>query len=151
MEGTRHGGDLGITVIDCDHQFISELLLEINFNAAKEGDPRRQIRRLKQLAHLTRSHFRLEEGMIAAARYPGLAVHSLRHEWMMEQIRRLAAYWSGKKNAMTREPMGLLWESHTAHMESEDRAFGLWLDVMNLDVMNGERMRDEPAGAPSVY
>ena len=151
MEATIHGGDLGITVIDRDHQFISELLLEINFNAAKEGDPRRQIRRLKQLAHLTRSHFRLEEGMIAAARYPGLAVHSLRHEWMMEQIRRLAAYWSGKKNAMTREPMGLLWESHTAHMESEDRAFGLWLDVMNLDVMNGERMRDEPAGAPSVY
>src|ERR1039457_5895553 len=136
MEATIHGGDLGITVIDRDHQFISELLLEINFNAAKEGDPRRQIRRLKQLAHLTRSHFRLEEGMMAAARYPGLAVHTLRHEWMMEQIRRLAAYFTGQKNAMTREPMGLLWESHTAHMESEDRAFGLWLDVMNLDVMN---------------
>ena len=68
MEATIHGGDLGITVIDRDHQFISELLLEINFNAAKEGDPRRQIRRLNELAHLTRSHFLLEEGMMTAAR-----------------------------------------------------------------------------------
>jgi hemerythrin-like metal-binding protein len=141
MEGTSHGGDLGVTVIDRDHQFISELLLEINFNAAREGDPRRQIRRLNELAHLTRSHFLLEEGMMTAAQYPGLTLHTLRHEWMMEQIRRLAAYWSGQRNAMTREPMGLLWESHTAHMECEDRAFGLWLDAMNLDAMNGERIR----------
>jgi hemerythrin-like metal-binding protein len=141
MEGTSHDGDLGITVIGRDHQFISELLLEINFNAAKEGDPRRQIRRLKELAHLTRAHFLLEEGMMTAAQYPGLAVHTLRHEWMMEQIRRLAAYWRGQGNAMTREPMVLLWESHTTHMDCEDRAFGLWLDAMNLDVMNGECIR----------
>lgn len=127
MDTTNHGGDLGIKMLDRDHTEISELLLEINFNAAKDGAAGRQIRRLGELSRVTRSHFLLEEGMMAATKYPGLAVHRLRHAWMMEQIRRLAAYWSRERDALTREPMGMLWESHIAHVESEDRAYGLWL------------------------
>jgi hemerythrin-like metal-binding protein len=128
MDLTAHGGELGIILLDRDHKKIAELLLEINFNAVKDGDPSRQVRRLKELARLTRSHFLLEEGMMAATKYPGLAVHTLRHEWMMEQIRGLTAYWSRERDALTRGPMGLLWESHIAHVEGEDRAYGLWLN-----------------------
>jgi hypothetical protein len=47
---------------------------------------------------------------------------------MLEQFWQLATYWGKEKNALTREPIGLLWESHIAHLESEDRAYGLWLD-----------------------
>ncbi len=61
MDTTNHGGDLGIKMLDRDHKQISELLLEINFNAARDGDPGRQIRRLRKLTRVTRSHFLLEE------------------------------------------------------------------------------------------
>jgi hemerythrin len=66
--------------------------------------------------------------MMEATRFPGLALHRMRHQWMLQQIGQLAAYWGKEKNALTREPIRLLWESHIAHMESEDRGYSLWLD-----------------------
>jgi hemerythrin-like metal-binding protein len=131
MDMSNHGNDLGIKMIDRDHQAISELLLEINFNAAREEDASRKLRRLRDLARITRSHFLLEEWMMAATQYPGLAVHRMRHAWMLEEIKRLAAYWGKERTVQTREPIGLLWESHIEHVESEDRAYGLWLGNMD--------------------
>jgi hypothetical protein len=66
--------------------------------------------------------------MMAAANYPGLGIHALRHEWMLDQIRRTDEYWNRRSDALlTREPLGLLWESHIVHSENEDRAFGVWM------------------------
>ena len=130
MDMSNHKHDLGIKVIDRDHREISDLLVEINFNAARDGDAGRRIRRLRDLVRLTRSHFLLEEGVMAVSKFPGLPLHRLRHQWMLEQIWQLANDWGKQKNALTREPIGLLWESHIAHLEGEDRAYGLWLDGM---------------------
>jgi hemerythrin len=128
MDMSNHNHDLGIKVIDRDHREISELLVEINFNGSRDGDAGRRIRSLREVARATRSHFLLEETMMAVSKFPGLPLHRLRHQWMLEQIWQLANDWGKQKNALTREPVGLLWESHTAHVESEDRAYGLWLD-----------------------
>ena len=127
MDRSNHGNELGIKIIDRDHREISELLLEINFNAARDADASRRLRNLRDLARATRSHFLLEEWMMAASKYPGLALHRMRHAWMLEEIKRLAAYWDKERTALMREPVGLLWESHIEHVESEDRAYGLWL------------------------
>jgi len=127
MEMSNHGHHLGIEIIDRDHREISELLVEINFSAARDGDVGRRMRSLRDLACATRSHFLLEEWMMDAAKYPGLDVHRMRHAWMLEEIGRLARYWGQEKSAPTREPMGLLWQSHIEHVETEDRAYGLWL------------------------
>ncbi|MGO8759558.1 MAG: bacteriohemerythrin [Terracidiphilus sp.] len=134
MNPTTHGGELGVQLIDRDHREIAEIMLAINFNAARDADPGRQLRHLRELQRLVRSHFLLEEAMMTASRYPGLGLHTMRHEWMMEQIRRLCVYWKDEKNALTREPMGLLWESHIAHVESEDRAYDRWLDGARIVV-----------------
>jgi len=128
MDMSNHKHDLGIKVIDRDHREISDLLLEINFNGSRDGDAGRRIHTLRDLARATRAHFLLEESIMAATKFPGLALHRMRHQWMLQQIGQLATYWGKEKNALTREPMGLLWESHIAHVESEDRAYGLWLD-----------------------
>ena len=128
METKSQVSDLSIRMIGRDHQEIAEILLEINFNANKGGDVSERTRRLKELMRITRSHFMLEEGMMAAANYPGLGIHALSHEWMLDQIRRTDAYWNRRSNALlTREPLGLLWESHIAHSEKEDLAFGAWV------------------------
>jgi hemerythrin-like metal-binding protein len=130
MDMSNHKHDLGIKVIDRDHREISDLLLEINFNGSRDGDAGRRIHTLRDLARATRAHFLLEESIMAATKFPGLALHRMRHQWMLQQIGQLATYWGKEKNALTREPIGLLWESHIAHLEGEDRAYGLWLDGM---------------------
>jgi hemerythrin-like metal-binding protein len=128
MEAMSQVNDLSVRMIGRDHQEIAEILLEINFNANKGGDVSERTRRLKELMRITRSHFTLEEGMMAAANYPGLGIHALRHEWMLDQIRRTDEYWNRRSDALlTREPLGLLWESHIVHSENEDRAFGVWM------------------------
>jgi len=128
MDMSNHPPDLSVKVIDRDHREISDLMVEINVNVARDGDADRRIRNLRDVVRVSRSHFLLEEAMMAATKFPGLGLHRLRHQWMLQQIWQLAAYWGKEKNAMTREPMGLLWESHVAHLESEDRAYGLWLN-----------------------
>jgi hemerythrin len=110
MEIPNHKHDLGIQVIDRDHREISELLVEINFNAARDGE------------------------------FPGLALHRMRHKWMLGQIWQLANYWGLQKNALTREPIGLLWESHTAHVVREDGAYGLWLDGSGRDTERKQKV-----------
>jgi hemerythrin len=127
MDMSNHNHDLSMKVIDRDHREISDLLVEINFNVARDGDAGRRIHSLRDLARATRSHFLLEEGMMDATQFPGVALHRMRHQWMLQQIGHLAAYWGKEKNALTREPIALLWESHIAHLEGEDRAYGSWL------------------------
>ena len=136
MEAMSQVSDLSIRMIGRDHQEIAEILLEINFNANKGGDVSERTRRLKELLRITRSHFMLEEGMMAAANYPGLGIHALSHEWMLDQIRRTDAYWNRRSDALlTREPLGLLWESHIAHSETEDRAFTVWMNEVSSPIV----------------
>ena len=127
MDKADYGSELGIDVIDRDHREISELLVEINVNEKADGNADRKILLLRDLARASRSHFLLEEWMMGATNYPGLAQHRTRHAWMLEEITRLAEYWGKQRIAPTREPMGLLWESHIEHVECEDQAYGLWL------------------------
>ena len=49
MEMSNHKHDLGVKVIDRDHREISDLLLEINFHVARDGDAGRRIRSLRDL------------------------------------------------------------------------------------------------------
>jgi hemerythrin-like metal-binding protein len=139
MEMSNHKSDLGIRVIDRDHREISELLVEINFNVSRDRDVGHRIHSLRELARATRSHFLLEEALMDVSKFPGLALHRLRHKWMLGQIWQLANCWGKQKNALTREPIGLLWESHAEHVEREDSAYGLWLDGSGHD---SERPRD---------
>jgi hemerythrin-like metal-binding protein len=144
MGMSNHNHGLDTKVIDRDHREISDLLVEINFVVARDGDAGRRIHNLRDLARATRSHFLLEEAIMDASKFPGLALHRMRHKWMLGQIWQLANYWGKEKNALTREPIDLLWESHTAHVESEDRSYGLWLHGTCREIE-----RDRPFGSIS--
>jgi hypothetical protein len=40
---------------------------------------------------------------------------------------------------LTREPLGLLWESHIAHSEREDLAFGAWVNEGSESILSPDR------------
>jgi hemerythrin-like metal-binding protein len=117
----------GIQILDRDHRAISEILVELNYRGITGDDLGYQVRLLKNLRQASLAHFALEEGMMLATRFPGLAEHRLRHRLMMLEIAKITASW-GSKRLMALQPAGLLWESHAIHVENEDMAFGRWLD-----------------------
>ena len=118
---------IGDRMLDRDHDEISGLLLEMNFFAKDEAEIRKQ-RFFRKLSQLTLTHFALEEEMMSFTGYPGMEAHVLRHQAMIHDIRELSYWPSGQKGLLARLPAGLLWESHTNHVEKEDQAFGLWLN-----------------------
>jgi|ERR1700677_3686461 hemerythrin-like metal-binding protein len=127
--------DLSMQMIGRDHQEIAEILVEIKLNTNRDGDLAERVRRMKDLVRLQRSHFMLEEGLMAAVDYPHLALHALRHKWMLDQMRRSIADLNHVADALVHEPVGILWESHNTHSESEDRAFGVWINEGSKSIL----------------
>ena len=46
---------------------------------------------LRRVAELTRAHFSSEEGLMAANKYPGMALHLFKHKYLVEQVDALQA------------------------------------------------------------
>jgi hemerythrin-like metal-binding protein len=139
MEQTREekGLSVGVKMMDRDHMEISEMVLELNLDAAAGRPWDHTGRILKDMARALSSHFAMEQTLMDSTRYPGATIHHLRHEWMIDQMRVLAT--RSKKDGIEANQMllALLSESHFAHMQTDDMRYGLWL--------NGEVAR--PAGA----
>jgi len=120
---------VGVKMMDRDHEEISGMVLELNAQAAAEKPWDRTGPLLRELIRATGCHFSLEEAMMTAAKYPHAAIHRLRHEWMIDQMRVLLAR-SRQSGFAANEPLlGLLAESHFAHVAAEDLRFGLWLNA----------------------
>jgi hemerythrin-like metal-binding protein len=138
MEQVRqeNGLSVGVKMMDRDHMELSEMVLELNLDAAAGKPWDRTGRLLKDMARALGSHFSMEQTMMESTRYPGATIHRLRHEWMIDQMRVLATRCKKDGVEANRILLELLSESHFAHMQTEDFRYGLWL--------NGERAR--PAG-----
>lgn len=122
------GLTLGVRMLDRDHSELSEVLLELQSQITMGKAQSVTSNLLSDLSRAMRSHFALEEGMMAASRFPGMAVHQLRHQWMMEQMKALSALTS-RGALILNEPLLILFsESHFAHLYTEDVNLGLWLN-----------------------
>ena len=120
---------VGVKMMDRDHDEISGMVVELN-NQAAAGNPwDRTGRLLRELMRATASHYSLEEAMMDMATYPEAAIHRLRHEWMIDQMRVLLAR-SRESGLGANEPLlELLSQSHDEHMHTEDLRFGIWLNT----------------------
>jgi hemerythrin-like metal-binding protein len=119
---------VGVKMLDRDHRELSEILREIQSQIAVGAAGRMTSRIFGDLLRATRSHFSLEEEMMAATKFPGLAVHRLRHQWMTDQIESLAVR-DGSQGLILDEPiLQLFSESHLTHVHTEDLNYGLWLN-----------------------
>jgi len=119
---------VGVRILDCDHREITEAILELQESAATQQDRGRVSSLLNKLRHFTSVHFALEEGMMAATRYPKLALHRLHHQRMMEHMRKLLPRFDGAHPVLQNEALGCLAEWHTSHVQSDDLHYGHWLN-----------------------
>ena len=119
---------VGLKMIDRDHKEIHDLLHELHCGANQQSGQARLVSLLRQLERLSSSHFSLEEGMMTATRFPGESLHRMRHEWMLEEIRRTLFAWMHPSFPATEHTSSMLLGSHTDHVEHEDLRFDAWLD-----------------------
>jgi hemerythrin-like metal-binding protein len=125
----ENGMSVGVKMMDRDHMELSEMVLELNLEAAAGKPWERTGNILKEMARALGSHFALEQTMMESTRYPGVTIHRLRHEWMMDQMRVLTARCKKDGVEANRMLLELLSESHFAHMQTDDLNYGLWLNA----------------------
>jgi len=123
-----HKLSVGVRLLDCDHRMLFETINEIQAAAAKVEDRRRTGTLLRRLAGFTQTHFELEEEMMAATRYPGLARHRRDHQRMMDQMKALVSRHSRRALPLDREALSILSKLHATHVQDGDLRYGLWLN-----------------------
>jgi hemerythrin len=119
---------VGIKILDCDHREMTEAIYEIQAVVSADLDPGRSASLLRKLAGFSMTHFALEEGMMAATRYPGLARHRLEHHRIAEQLRAFASLHRRSDLTLDHNSLRFLAEMHAAHIQQGDLRYGLWLN-----------------------
>ena len=83
---------------------------------------------LRKVAELTRAHFSSEEGMMTANKYPGVALHLFKHQYLMEQLDALLARVNRGGFKLTEYSLTFLHDWFNTHIQKEDRQFAVWLN-----------------------
>lgn len=122
-----------MNILDRDHREIDAILHELNYASAQQCDTARLIPLLRQFQRIALSHFALEDGMMTATRYPGLALHRMRHEWMCEEVGLTLNAWKHPSLETPEQSVLMLLESHSNHVQYEDLRFGVSLDRRRMD------------------
>jgi hemerythrin len=129
MIGTgRDESSVGVGLLDCDHREMAEAFKELNAELATGWNHSQARYVLRSLAKFTLIHFALEEGMMEATKYPGLALHRAAHQRLMEQLNALVSRHNRDGVAPDRQCLSLLPVSHETHIQSDDLNYGRWLN-----------------------
>jgi hemerythrin len=64
---------------------------------------------------------------MSATNYPGIAVHQLRHQWILEQNKALATQRGRKALERNSELLRYLADINDEHIRNDDLHYGLWL------------------------
>jgi hemerythrin len=120
---------VGVRILDFDHREMTEALYEIQRAVTADADPRRTGSLLRKLAEFSLTHFALEEGMMAATRFPGLARHRLEHHHIIGKMKTLVSRHQRSGLTLDHNSLRLVAELHAAHVEQDDLRYGLWLNA----------------------
>lgn len=122
---------VGIRAVDADHEILEDLLVSLEEAAENGASQDRMGVLLRELEKRTLSHFAMEEGMMAAMRYPGLARHRLNHQLALEQVQAIIARFGQQGAAQHRDWVSLLSELYAVHVERDDMHFGRWVKALD--------------------
>jgi hemerythrin len=127
MVAHHPASSVGVRLLDCDHREMGEILRELSSNVASGKPMQDTARLLKAIRQITLTHFAMEESMMLATRYPGLAVHRLQHLWLVEQTEALAL--RARKQCLYPgdQLLAFLTGSHLSHVHHSDNQYGSWL------------------------
>ncbi len=117
---------IGIAAFDKEHE---EIVAAVNAlqQAVEAGKDRSETAPLlRKLAAQTIAHFQSEEAMMAASKYPGLLLHALKHQYLIDQLTAFQARYSRDNSTIDRHSLNFLRDWVNTHIQNDDLNFGLW-------------------------
>lgn len=123
---------LGHAQIDADHKKMVELLNRMHDAAATDKGPKVCSLILSDLIAYSRSHFALEEQLMALGRYPRREQHKAEHEALIREVVQLRVRLDRGATAPDRALFEHLKNWVTDHIQGSDREFVAALKVSAL-------------------
>jgi len=119
---------VGVETIDREHRELAQAINELHVAMQKDDQQGLTGPLLRKVAELTRTHFSSEEGLMTANKYPGVALHLFKHQYLMEQLDALLARVNRGGFKLTGYSLTFLHDWFNIHIQKEDRQFAIWLN-----------------------
>jgi hemerythrin-like metal-binding protein len=117
---------IGIGVFDREHLELVETINELQAAVDAGGERSAIGPLLSKLAKDTKALFLSEEAMMAASKYPGLALHRMKHQRLLEQLNALLMRYARDDSTMNMHSLNFLRDWLNSHIQNDDLNFGLW-------------------------
>jgi len=119
---------VGVKPLDSQHTVLFGLLNDLH-GAMMKGQAQSLTQTLLQkLVQYTRTHFKDEEAMLAATKYPGLASHKVIHVALIKQVEEYAVRYHAGEISVNLELLNFLRDWLTNHIQKVDHEYGPWLN-----------------------
>jgi len=113
-------------VFDREHLELVETINELQAAVDAGGERSAIGPLLSKLAKDTKAHFLSEEAMMAASKYPGLALHRMKHQRLLVQLNALLMRYARDDSTMNMHSLNFLRDWLNSHIQNDDLNFGLW-------------------------
>jgi hemerythrin-like metal-binding protein len=119
---------VGVVAVDREHAAFLKSLNQLHAAMIQGKGKPVTISLLRKLPDLARDHFASEESLMKAAHYPQLAEHHAKHEEFAERLNELVLCLKQGDNNPSILLLKFMREWITNHIQTEDQAFGPWLN-----------------------
>ena len=118
---------VGVQSIDGQHSSLFNMLNELHA-AMMQGQARSVAGPvLHRLVNYTREHFTAEEAMMAAAKYPGLAQHRMKHRALTSKVEEFMKRYESDQATVNIELLSFLRDWLVSHIQKSDKEYAPWL------------------------
>jgi len=118
---------VGVKSIDAQHSVLFGLINDLHAAMVSGQGQRIAGPLLQKLIDYTQTHFTAEEAMMAAARYPALAEHQVKHHDLIKQVNDFKSRFDRGEIGLTPDLMVFLRDWLTNHIQKVDHEYSPWL------------------------
>ncbi len=119
---------VGVKTMDGQHTRLFDMLNELHAAMMKGQTDGLTGKLLNKLVNYTKEHFRAEEAMMAASRYPGIERHRAKHRELTKQVEAFVTKFEKGEGMVNIQLMSFLRDWLTTHIQQEDKEYGPWLN-----------------------
>jgi hemerythrin-like metal-binding protein len=118
---------IGIGSLDHEHSALGQLLEALHTAVNDNPESGHSGVLLHSLDEQMRAHFSTEEAMMEGDRYPGMAIHAMKHDHLIKQLHALMVRVDQAPSNLNEHALKFLREWFQTHIEQDDKLFGVWL------------------------
>ncbi len=118
---------IGLSGLDQEHRQLSQAINDLHASLTDQSMQARTGPLLQQMVESTRAHFAGEEAMMERNKYPGMALHVLKHQHLLQQVDALKGRFHRGGFTLNEYSLTFLRDWFTVHVQNDDRNFVVWL------------------------